>query len=62
MVNVKVNRKALVRAAKEDKPEKTNYTFRLSKDLYELFQKICENDKVKPTAVIEAFLKDFTRQ
>ena len=61
MVSLKVNKKALVLAAKKDKPEKSNYTFRLSNELYEKFKSQCENNRVKPTAVLEAFLTEFTK-
>ena len=61
MVSIKVNKKALVDAAKENKPEKGNVTFRLSKQLYASFEKQCKKEGVKPTAVLEAFLKEFTK-
>ena len=61
MVSIKVNKKALVIAAKENKPDRANFTFRLNSDLYEKFKVQCENSKVKPTAVLEAFLREFTK-
>lgn len=61
MVGLKIDKKALLRAAKEDKPDKSNFTFRLDSELYEKFKTQCEKNKVKPTAVLEAFLKEFTK-
>ena len=62
MVSIKVNRKALVATAKEDKPKKANFTFRLNEGLYNEFKDLCDKDKVKPTAIIEAFLKEYIKQ
>lgn len=56
---LKTNKKALIESARGDRPDKTNYTFRLPTALYEAFKRECEKNKVKPTAIIEAFLKDF---
>lgn len=61
MVNVKFNRKELLKAVKDkDRPERSNYTFRLNAELYGAFKKQCEEEKVTPTAVIEEFLREFT--
>lgn len=61
MIKLKVDKKALVAAAKEAKPDKANVTFRLKTELYERFQKICNHEKVKPTAIIEEFMKEFVK-
>ena len=61
MIKVKIDKKALVSAAKEAKPEKANVTFRLTTDLYERFQKVCKSEDVKPTAIIEQFLTEFVK-
>ncbi|MCB0362218.1 MAG: hypothetical protein KDD35_05835 [Bdellovibrionales bacterium] len=52
--------KAIIKRAKEGSPAKQNYTFRLRQDLMDQFEKICEQENVKRTAVLEEFLKQFT--
>ena len=59
---IKFDRKALIKAAKvEEEPKKANYTFRLDKELYKAFKEQCKKDDIKPTKIIEEFLKGFTK-
>lgn len=62
MVNLKVNKKELVKAAKEnERPERSNFTFRLNTGLMEAFKAACKKEGVTTTAVIEEFLRGFTK-
>ena len=63
MVTSKMNKREILRAAKEkDRPERANVTFLLKKTLYETFRKQCGAEKVGLTAVLEALLEDFIKQ
>ena len=57
MVDVKMNKKDLFKGAKGERPKKANFTFRLNEQLYRDFESRCEKEGVKPTAVLEEFLK-----
>ncbi len=49
----------IIKKIKEDKPERANVTFRLPVVLMERFDKICEKNGVKMTAVLEELIQDF---
>jgi hypothetical protein len=58
----KMNKKAILDAAKGIRPTKANYTFRLNEGLYGKFKEQCDKAGAKPTAVIEELLKEFLKQ
>ena len=54
-----MDKKALVEKAKQLKPERKNYTFRLKVELYEEFESFCKKNGTKPTALLEEILRSF---
>lgn len=60
-MNLKINKRALIASVKNKKADKENVTFRLETDLYEKFREVCEKEGVKPSAIIEEFMKEFAK-
>lgn len=56
----KIDSKDILKRVKlKDKPERANVTFRLNTKLMEDFKKVCEDQAVTPTAVLEEFMTTF---
>lgn len=56
----KIDSKEILESAKKkDRPERANYTFRFNKAVIDDFKKVCEEQSVTQTAVLEEFMARF---